>query len=222
MKIEAVTVCIDFADKLKQVISNKNKLDRWVIATHTSDNDTINLCIENNIEYICSDRVFDNASFAKGRAINDALEILDKDDWLLHLDADQLLPKNFRDIIVSECNDTTKLYGCKREDSSGKIMDYGQKQVTWSVRGGKIRANRKQLILPIGYFQLWHSSIRKTYFENSETGDKDDMTFMNYWLRMSPDIKQNIKILSANTRDVSEHQGHYRGHFVGIRNLKQK
>ena len=41
MKIEAVTVCVDFADKLKQVISNKNKLDRWVIATHTSDNDTI-------------------------------------------------------------------------------------------------------------------------------------------------------------------------------------
>ena len=83
MKIEAVTVCIDYSHYLSKVISNKDKIDRWVIVTHESDKDTIQLCVDNDIEYVCSKKIFKNAKFAKGRAINEGLEILHKKDWIL-------------------------------------------------------------------------------------------------------------------------------------------
>ena len=76
MKLEAVTVCIDFSNQLEKCISNKHLFDRWVIATHETDHDTIQLCKKHNIEYVCSNRVFDQAQFAKGRAINDALSLI--------------------------------------------------------------------------------------------------------------------------------------------------
>ena len=216
MKIDAVTVCFDFSDKLSQVVSNKNKLHRWVIVTHRSDVNTIALCKKYDLEYICSDRVFDNASFAKGRAINDALNLIDSDDWLLHLAADQLLPDNFIDGIQSECLDKTLLYGCKRTNKKGDILDQGQFTQKVVVNPRKIKSIKKRTILPIGYFQLWHSSVTKVYHEESHTGDKDDLTFMNQWLS-----NNKTKLLSFKTIDVSENQGHYSGHFVGIRNLKQ-
>ena len=45
------------------------------------------------------------------------------------------------------------------------------------------------------------------------------MFFMNKWNTSSAN---NIKILNMNTTDVSGSQGHYQGHYVGIRNLKSK
>lgn len=216
MIIEAVTVCIDFADKLQNVISNKNKLNRWLIVTHESDVDTIALCKKYSLEYICSKRVFDNAPFAKGRAINDGLVHLNKTDWLLHIDADQLLPDNFIDVIQTECLDKTFLYGCKRTNKKGDILDQGQFTQKFVVNPRKIKSIKKRVILPIGYFQLWHSSIIKVYDEKSLTGDKDDLTFMNQWLSSN-----KTKLLSFKTIDVSGDQGHYSKHFIGIRNLKQ-
>ena len=56
MKIEAVTVCIDFADKLKKIVTNNQRLDNWVIATHESDTETIKVCENNDINYILSEQ----------------------------------------------------------------------------------------------------------------------------------------------------------------------
>lgn len=220
MKIEAVTVCIDFADKLEKIISNKSKLDRWIIVTHESDLDTIKLCQKNDIEFVCSKRVFDDASFAKGRAINDGLALLNKTDWLLHIDADQKLPDDFTQIISTECNNKNLLYGCYRKDEHGNSLEKGQHTTKISASpSGRPRIIKRRLILPIGYFQLWHSSVRLKYEEQSLTGDKDDMFFMNKW---NTSFTNNIKILNMNTTDVSGSQGHYQGHYIGIRNLKSK
>ena len=48
MKLEAVTVCIDFSKQLEQCISNKHLFDRWVISTHESDYNTIKVRLFNN------------------------------------------------------------------------------------------------------------------------------------------------------------------------------
>tara|TARA_B100000242_G_C43018378_1_gene473753 strand:- start:408 stop:1076 length:669 start_codon:yes stop_codon:yes gene_type:complete len=219
MKIEAVTVCIDFADKLQNVISNKNKLHRWLIVTHESDFDTISLCKKYNIEYICSKRVFDNASFAKGRAINDGLAHLNKTDWLLHLDADQKLPDNFNTVIETECKNKNLLYGCYRTDEQHNSLDRGQHTARITkTTGRKLKIQKKKCILPIGYFQLWHSVVCKTYEEQSTMGDKDDIIFMNKWITSD---KNQTHIMNMSTIDVSGTQGHYLGHYIGIRNVSK-
>ena len=223
MKIEAVTVCIDFADKLKKIVVNNHKLDNWVIATHESDKETIKVCENNDINYILSERVFDNAQFAKGRAINDALKVLDKNDWLLHIDADQLLPFNFREVCENECKDKSKMYKCDRVTTHGKTMEYGHRSSARiemsSNRKMKFRPSRNKI--PIGFFQLWHSSVRCVYDEESTTGDKDDISFSAKWFDVkNGTLIQNFQKLSFKTIDVSGFQGHYEGHYVGLRNLK--
>ena len=118
MKIEAVTVCVDYSDWLSQCLSNRDKFDRWVIVTHHSDIETVRLCEAHNLEYVLSKRVFaDGTWFAKGRAINDAL------------------PQNFKEVIEREVDDKRMLYGSYRYDElinrmsqrelDGNPMPYG-------------------------------------------------------------------------------------------------
>ena len=52
MEINAITVCVNYAHLFKHCIPNKRFFKRWVIVTTKEDTDTINLCKENNIEYI--------------------------------------------------------------------------------------------------------------------------------------------------------------------------
>ena len=48
MKIDTVTVSIDYSDYLKKIISNKELLQNWLIITHKDDNKTIKVCKDNN------------------------------------------------------------------------------------------------------------------------------------------------------------------------------
>ena len=52
MKIDAVTVSIDYSDYLLKIISNKEILNSWLIITHKDDSKTINICKDNNLIYI--------------------------------------------------------------------------------------------------------------------------------------------------------------------------
>ena len=48
MKIDTVTVSIDYSDYLKKIISNKELLENWLIITHKDDRKTIKVCKDNN------------------------------------------------------------------------------------------------------------------------------------------------------------------------------
>ena len=161
MKIEAVTVSVNYSDYLSQIISNKEKLDTWVIVTNEDDYKCIRLCKDNKLDYILSDRFYKNgAIFAKGRGINDGISFLTKKDWILHLDSDVLLPDNFRDILTLKVNDRNSLYWSRRYLQNGKEFKFITED------GVEQKA--------IGYFQLWHSSFRIDYPELSINGAYDD------------------------------------------------
>ena len=51
----------------------------------------------------------------------------------------------------------------------GDILDQGQFTQKFVVNPRKIKSIKKRTILPIGYFQLWHSSVTKVYHEESHT-----------------------------------------------------
>ena len=67
--IHAITVCVNYAHLFKFCIQNKHFFKRWVIVTIEEDTDTINLCKENNLEYIISKTLY-NRQFSKDEAIN--------------------------------------------------------------------------------------------------------------------------------------------------------
>jgi len=161
--IDAITVCVDYSDHLKKVLSNKKFFDSWTIVTHMSDKKTISLCKENNLTYICSDRIYsDGAKFAKGRAINDGLSKMNSKNWVLHIDSDTLLPDNFREYINAFELEMDCIYGCERIELDGRSIS----EVTPEM-------------LPIsneviGFFQLWHSSFASDYPEKSDNAAHDD------------------------------------------------
>ena len=225
MKIEAVTVCVDYSHYLSKVISNKDKLDRWVIVTHESDKDTIQLCVDNDIEYVCSKKIFKNAKFAKGRAINEGLEILHKKDWILHIDADQLLPQNFKEILASECDSTEKLYGAYRYNKIGEKFPPTRLDLLKKNGEGKISKYIKNLYIPIGYFQLWHSSKFKDYETKSRNTRLDDYNFILRWKTSdisNQEFRNRLVMMDLKLVDVCGFEGSNSGHRNGIRNLKQK
>tara|TARA_R100000951_G_scaffold112895_1_gene113962 strand:+ start:3428 stop:4141 length:714 start_codon:yes stop_codon:yes gene_type:complete len=95
IEIHAVTVCVNYAHLFKHCIPNKRFFKRWVIVTTEEDTDTIQLCKDNNLEYIFSKVLYDRTFFKSG-AINEGFNYLGKDKtWYLHIDADVLLKDNF-------------------------------------------------------------------------------------------------------------------------------
>ncbi len=111
MLLEAVTVCVNSASALKHCVDNRKLLDRWVVVTTANDLDTIALCRQYEIETLFSERLYaDGALFAKGRALNEGFETVSRQGWLIAMDADIILPGNFRNIVQqipedeSSCN----------------------------------------------------------------------------------------------------------------------
>jgi hypothetical protein len=222
MKIEAVTVCVDYSHYLKKTLMNKDKLDRWIVVTHESDTDTIKLCVDNNIEFVCSQTIFKSAKFAKGKAINEGLKKLTKTDWILHLDADQVLPANFREVVTRDCISKRKLYGAYRYTESGK--KFPATKILSIVRKPDGTTVRKlhHLYIPIGYFQLWHSSKYKRYESSSKNTLMDDYKFILRWKSKkmnSSQFKKLLCMLDIKTVDVCGFEGTHRGHSNGVRNL---
>jgi len=224
MKIEAVTVCIDFASRLKHCVGNKNLFDDWIVVTHGSDSETIELCKKNKIKFICSNKIFKNAKFAKGKAINEGLNLCKKNDWLVQIDADVKLPDNFRKIAKKYCKNKLGLYGMDRF--------YNNKLLKTPVFRNKIKNIKTKNSIEIeigdlgaiGYFQMWHSSFKKKYEEQSETGAQDDIDFMLSFKPKHPkqSFKENWMKLPVRCEDVSGFQGHYQKHYYGIRNILNK
>ena len=95
IEIHAVTVCVNYAHLFKHCIPNKRFFKRWVIVTTEEDTDTIQLCKDNDLEYIFSKVLYDRTFFKSG-AINEGFDHLGKDKtWYLHIDADVLLKDDF-------------------------------------------------------------------------------------------------------------------------------
>src|SRR4030095_4279016 len=102
MKLQAVSVCINYADYLECILDNRKHFDRWIIMTVPEDRETISLCEREGLEYHLSktlrpDGKNFNATWNKSLVLNEGLDALDPEGWVLILDADVRLPRHFRD-----------------------------------------------------------------------------------------------------------------------------
>src|SRR5438132_4131231 len=101
MRIEAVTICVNYADFLRAVAPfNLPHLDRWVIVTTPEDEETRTACRACSLECVTTnDFQRDGDPFAKSRGIERGLAHIEGRDWILHLDADIALPADFQAVL---------------------------------------------------------------------------------------------------------------------------
>lgn len=198
MKLECVIVCKDYSDFLSHTLpENIQHVDRMVVVTHPDDKNTQILCDKYGIDCIKTE-VFhqDGDQFNKGRAINLGLSHLRHQDWLLHIDADIVLPHRFRDMLSRARLSTLNLYGmdrlnCVSHDHWVKNKHKTVPQFSWRylVNAAEEFPLGARLIhceygyCPIGYFQLWHSSQHMKYPMVHGSAEHSDVLFAVQWNR---------------------------------------
>jgi hypothetical protein len=198
MRIEAITVSIHFSDYLIHCVGNNKHFDRWIIVTVADDEKTIDICKQHNIEYILSKNIYINrydngpAMFAKGRAINEGLERLKKNDWLVHIDSDIILPKYARKVIDGTDLSIKKLYCSKGRYMAKNIADLSKPMEELPFSAEKTW---------MGFFQLWHSNASQVYHAKSSNAERDDVGFRRRWKRSRRGIVKFSCIHLGPTRE---------------------
>ncbi len=207
MKIEAVTVCINYADFLNAVAPfNIPLLDRWIIITESTDYPTRHICAKYGLQCLLSnDHTLDGHSFNKGRLIERGLQHLAAGEWRLHLDADIVLPNRFRKILDRASLNRDCIYGADRimvrnyEHWQNLIKSgwlHGQTRGPHTIDTpsgytlGHRWANHDTGYAPIGFFQLWaddeYNTARiKPYPQHHGSACRTDVQHALQWDRMN-------------------------------------
>lgn len=197
--IEAVTTCVNYADFLAATLpTNRYAFDRMVVVTAPEDTATQRVCEYNNVQVVLTDS-FNNrwGEFCKGCGINDGLEELSLNDWVIHLDADIALPPLTKQLIETADLDKTMLYGADRHLLSETAWNQHQAMprlqqednvyvhVDQYPLGTRIATSDYGGYLPIGFFQLWNpkTSGITDYPENHTSAGRADMVFASQWAR---------------------------------------
>jgi hypothetical protein len=217
MKIECVIVCRDYSDFLEHTLAdNLQQLDDVVVVTSPEDADTQRLCAKYSVQCVKTEVFTEYGdTFCKARAINLGLSYLRKEDWLLHLDADIFLCRDFRRMLQKALPDPKNIYGADRMNVYGyeswqrlkPLLDH-----TWDSRwfadpgfchkkvetaGIDMRIGARVIheehgYVPIGYFQLWHQSAGHRYNHKLGGAAGSDVIFPTQWPRarrvLLPDI----------------------------------
>lgn len=200
MRIEAVTVCVDYSDFLAYTIPlNKQHFDHWVIITSKEDRETQKLCRHHNIECLVTDRFTENGNaFNKAKGINEGLLYLTKTDWVVHIDADIVLPPMFRQMVEKIPLDKKAIYGADRlmcptfEEWTKHVHKPRPMYDNWIYIhmdafpiAARVADYNGDGYAPIGYFQMWHSPTNNAplYPEEHGAADRTDMAFAKRWSR---------------------------------------
>lgn len=177
MKLEAITVCVNYADFLIETARyNAHLFDRWIVVTDHADAATKHVCRKFGLQCLVSDDAYrDNHDFNKGRLIERGLHHTSADAWRIHIDADIVLPAKFRQYLDHAHIQENTLYGVDRILVKS-WEDWQKLQATNWLYGlsrpypycidfphgfavGSRWGSPETGWAPIGFFQMWHSSV---------------------------------------------------------------
>ena len=198
MKLEAVTVCVDYSDFLAFTIPlNRTYFDRYVIVTSESDTKTQLLCDYYNVTCVRTNAFYEaGATFNKAKGINEGIKRLSLDGAVLHLDADIYLPPLFRTIFEKLNLDKKSVYGFDRFNCKGfdKWIEFlsNPKLIykNWCYQDNNIFPKVDRFMpyydegyIPIGFAQLWFPRESGISFYPQEHGyaDRTDVLFAKQW-----------------------------------------
>jgi hypothetical protein len=175
--------------------------------TTPEDKETQRVCEYWNVNCIQTDRFFEGkADFRKGAGVNTGLAQCEKSGWLIHMDADVVLPPLFREIIDGANLDTKSIYGidrfmCKSYEEWQSFVSFPKLQHENGIYvhtdafpiGVRIWKPEEGGFTPIGFFQMWHiNSGVDSYPEEHKDAARGDLLFALQWPRarrhMLPEI----------------------------------
>ena len=199
LRLEAVTCCVGFDDLLDMTLAlNHPHLDTLIVVTSHADRATQAVAKKHGAICVQTDLFRKNGrTFNKGAAINAGFSRFQYHGWRLHLDADVALPDNFRRILFNHTHlDTDCIYGADRVDVVGgdaiAAIKSGMPHRPQHSDGFMVAPRPAQPLsaryvdtlrgyVPIGFFQLWHSSTQKEYPWSLGTAAHDDVMFAEQW-----------------------------------------
>jgi hypothetical protein len=167
----AITVCVNFADKLLATLElNSVMLKQIYVVTDPADKKTIDLCetFTNVHVILCPDAHKDGAKFNKSgliRAAQDEITPTHRNDWIMIIDADTIIPFDFWSSSSSKqfYNDTVYLLRRKIYHSNAEFVKDKPTEIT--ERG-------------CGFFQLYYDK-NKMYNNYSNSAADCDILFQN-------------------------------------------
>ena len=195
--MKAVTVCVNYDDYLSVTLPhNKSFFDEIIVVTDSKDSATQRLCREHNVRAVITDRFYENKDvFNKGKAINEALSLFTKKDWVCHIDADVVLPENFKEELGKFELKKDTIYGCPRlmcpdPAAWARYLIDNEVSVGWDKYKASFFIVRKTVkirhFVPLGYLQLFHMSascllLPPWYPEDSPNAAESDVCFSLKW-----------------------------------------
>jgi glycosyltransferase involved in cell wall biosynthesis len=199
LRLEAVTCSVGFDDLLDLTLAlNHPHFDTMIVVTDHHDRKTINVARKHGAICVETDLFKKNGrNFNKGAAINAGFDHFQYHGWRMHLDADIIVPDNFRRLLFNHTHlDPAAIYGADRVHVIGKETLHelrhslhNEPQHAWSFLLG---ARHDQQIVeryvdtlrgyvPIGFFQLWNARTQKPYPWSLGSAAHDDVMFAAQW-----------------------------------------
>lgn len=221
--LEAVIVCDKYSDFLEQTLPHTlRNVNKLVVVTAKNDHDTKKLCAK--FDVTCVDGwSFKRGGFDKAKAINHGLAHLSCSDYLLHMDADVILPDAFGDWFTTSHTLTPKnIYGVDRYDCRSKaelktLFDKGwvhaRKEWRYMIHpphglrpSTRVGHSDYEGWLPIGFFQLWHSSEQTRYpVKQGSHSEHTDVLFAANWAPENRILIPDFYVVHISTgREVGE------------------
>jgi len=116
IRVEAITVSVGYGDFLAATLAeNLPLVDDLIVITSPDDDETRAVCRRHNVHHLLSEDHRRGGPFNKARLINRALDQIGAKDWILHIDADIVLPRQFRNKLDWADIDERCLYGADRQ-----------------------------------------------------------------------------------------------------------
>ena len=212
--LTGICVCVNYDDFLSITLpQNIQHFDKFIVITSESDTKTAQ-CVENivndnnhihhtnqpynkRIELIKTNIFYiGGSSFNKGASIRHTQKKIINDaniKWVCIIDADIVLPINFREVCIKQCKNTSSLYGAKRINYES-YDDYIQNKPSDSLSTSNIHE------VGVGFLQIYHQSQRNPKYYSSvfRTASSCDTDFKNKWGKSIIDIGVYVKHLGES------------------------
>lgn len=223
MHVEAITISVGCGDFLATTVEeNLSLVDDLLVVTTESDEKTRDVCRKHSLRYVMSNDHKRGGPFNKARLINRALSQIGAKDWVLHIDSDVILPRQFKRLLDMAHLDERNIYGADRRMLVGDDEWVRFKTVKnhWDCHSYESYAKpREEYPLgsrwastihgytPIGFFSLWHGTAMidrgmhiRRYPETHGNAARTDVQFALQWDRQQRVLLPEVQVLHLESQ----------------------